>query len=65
MVFTLNETTVYIIVTVLLVLVQLYQQKLIKDLQKETRRLWEHTTSATILMFSKLEQVEKQLKDIK
>ena len=63
MIYTLDETAVYIIVTLVLVAVQLYQQRLISNLQKDTRRLWEHAATTAILVFSKLEQLEKQLKE--
>tara|TARA_R110000868_G_scaffold377722_1_gene643079 strand:- start:243 stop:440 length:198 start_codon:yes stop_codon:yes gene_type:complete len=65
MTITLTESVVYIAATVVLIAVQLYQQYLIRNLQKETRRLWEQVATSTIILFTKTEELDKQIKDTK
>ena len=63
MTITLTESTVYVGAVIVLVGVQLYQQFLIRNLQKEIRRLWEQAATSAIVLFSKVDDLEKQVKD--
>jgi hypothetical protein len=63
MTITLTESTVYIGVTVLLVGLQLYQQFIIRNLQKDIKRLWEQAATSAIVLYSKVGDLEKQVKD--
>ena len=63
MTVTLQESAVYIGVTVLLIIIQIYQQHLIRNLQKEIRRLWEQAATTAIVTYAKVEELEKKLKD--
>ena len=58
------ESAVYIGVTLLLIAVQIYQQYTIRNLQKEIRRLWEQAATSAIITFSKLDELDKKVKDI-
>ena len=61
MTVTLQESALYIGVTVLLIAIQVYQQFLIRNLQKEIRRLWEQAASSAIILFSKVDELDKKV----
>jgi hypothetical protein len=63
MTITFTESVVYISAVVVLIGLQIYQQILIRDLQKSIKRLWEHAATAAIMTFSRLEQLEKKDKE--
>lgn len=58
------ESAFYIGLTILLIAIQVYQQYQIRNLQKEIRRLWEQAATSAIITFSKLDELDKKVKDI-
>ena len=58
---TLTESTVYIGVTVLLIGLQIYQQFLIRKIQKDIKRLWEQAATSAIVLYSKVEELDKKV----
>lgn len=61
MTVTLSESALYIGVTVLLIGLQIYQQIMIRNLQKDIKRLWEQAASSAIILFSKVDELDKKV----
>ena len=61
MTVTLQESALYIGVTVLLIGLQIYQQIMIRNLQKDIKRLWEQAASSAIILFSKVDELDKKV----
>ncbi len=61
MTVTLQESALYIGVTVLLIGLQIYQQSMIRNLQKDIKRLWEQAASSAIILFSKVDELDKKV----
>jgi len=57
------ESAFYIGMTLLLIALQVYHQFQIRKLQKEIRRLWEQAATSAIILFTKVDELEKKLKD--
>lgn len=61
MTFTITDTTIYIGVTILLIGIQLYHQWMIKNIQKETKQIWEQIGILVISLGAQLGEVQKSL----
>jgi len=61
MTVTLPESALYVGVTVLLIGLQAYQQIMIRNLQKDIKRLWEQAASSAIILFSKVDELDKKV----
>lgn len=61
MTVTLQESALYIGVTVLLIGLQIYQQIMIRNLQKDIKRLWEQAASSAIILFTKVDELDKKV----
>lgn len=61
MTVTIPESAFYIGLTILLIAIQAYQQYQIRNLQKEIRRLWEQAASSAIILFTKVDELDKKV----
>ena len=61
MTFTITDTTIYVGVTILLIGIQLYHQWVIKNIQKETKQIWEQIGILVISLGAQLGEVQKNL----
>lgn len=61
MTVTIPESAFYIGLTILLITIQVYQQYQIRNLQKEIRRLWEQAASSAIILFTKVDELDKKV----
>ena len=61
MTFTITDTTIYIGVTILLIGIQLYHQWVIKNIQKETKQIWEQIGILVVSIGAQLGEVQKSL----
>lgn len=65
MILNLTETHLYIAIIVVLMGAQMYQQKLIRNLQKESKDIWDQIGILVIGVSNTLSQVEKDLSNKK
>ena len=63
MTFTINETSVYVFAIIGLVVAQIYQQTVITRLQKEVKRLWEQAATSAVVLFAKVDELDKKVND--
>ncbi len=61
MTINLSETTIYIGVIVVLVVIQIYQQTTIKRLEKECKDLWDQLGTLTYSITNKMLEIHKDL----
>ena len=61
MTFTITDTTIYVGVTILLIGIQLYHQWVIKNIQKETKQIWEQIGILVVSIGAQLGEVQKSL----
>jgi|LakMenEpi03Aug12_release.lakeMendotaPanAssembly.Ray.scaffolds.fasta_scaffold2998532_1 hypothetical protein len=61
MTINLSETTIYIGIIVVLVIIQIYQQTTIKRLEKECKDLWDQLGTLTYSITNKMLEIHKDL----
>jgi hypothetical protein len=61
MTINLSETTIYIGIIIVLVIIQIYQQTTIKRLEKECKDLWDQLGTLTYSITNKMLEIHKDL----
>lgn len=65
MTFTVSDNQLYVGIIVVLILIQLYQQKLIRGLQKETNDIWNQIAILVTTISAELTGLQKSLSNKK
>jgi len=65
MTFTVSDNQLYVGIIVVLILIQLYQQKLIRDLQKEAQDIWNQIAIIVTTISAQLTELQKNLNNKK
>jgi len=65
MTFTITDYQFYIGIVVAIILVQAYQQKQIKDLQKDKERLWDQISTFVSAIAIQIVQLQEEIKSKK
>jgi len=65
MTFTVSDNQLYVGIIVVLILIQLYQQKLIRGLQKETNDIWSQIAILVTTLSAEITGLQKSLSNKK
>jgi hypothetical protein len=65
MTFTISDNQLYVGIIIVLILIQIYQQKLIRDLQKETHDIWNQIAILVTTLSAELTGLQKSLSNKK
>ena len=65
MTFTVSDNQLYVGIIVVLILIQLYQQKLIRGLQKETNDIWNQIAILVTTISAELTGLQKSVSNKK
>jgi hypothetical protein len=61
MTITVTETQVYVGIIIVLMIVQMYQQRVISKLEKETKQIWEQIGILVVSLGTELGNMQKDL----
>jgi hypothetical protein len=61
MTITVTETQVYVGIIILLMIIQMYQQRVISKLEKETKQIWEQIGILVVSLGTELGNMQKDL----
>ena len=65
MVITLTKETVYIVIIILLIILQVYQSSLINKLKRDLDNLWNQTQSLVLSVAAALDKLESKIDESK
>jgi hypothetical protein len=61
MTITVTETQVYVGIIIVLMIIQMYQQRVISKLEKETKQIWEQIGILVVSLGTELGNMQKDL----